>query len=140
MKLEKKKSLAARTLNVGEGRIVFNVERLPEIKEAITKQDIKDLKESGAIIIKEKKGRRKVERRKTRRRAGSIKKKVNTKKQDYVKLTRKLRTYLANLKNQKKISKENFRQLRKEIRASNFSSFSHMKERIKQIHGGSANA
>jgi len=140
MKLEKKKSLAARTLNVGEGRIVFNVERLPEIKEAITKQDIKDLKESGAIIIKEKKGRRKVERRKTRRRAGSIKKKVNTKKQDYVKLTRKLRTYLANLKNQKKISKENFRQLRKEIRASNFRSFSHMKERIKQIHGGSANA
>src|SRR3989338_6386214 len=140
MKLEKKKALAARTLNVGEGRIVFNVERLPEIKEAITKQDIKDLKESGAIIIKEKKGRRKVERRKTRRRAGSIKKKVNTKKQDYVKLTRKLRTYLANLKNQKKISKENFRQLRKEIRASNFRSFSHMKERIKQIHGGSANA
>src|SRR3989338_5611407 len=99
MKLEKKKSLAARTLNVGEGRIVLNVERLQELKE------------KRAIIKKEKKGRRKVERRKTRRREGSIKKKVKTKKQDYVKLTRKLRTYLANLKNQKKISKENFFQI-----------------------------
>ena len=43
MKLEGKKDLVARTLGVGKGRIVFNVQRLEEIKQAITKQDIKDL-------------------------------------------------------------------------------------------------
>jgi len=133
MKLETKKSLAARTLGVGANRIAFNVERLSEIKEAITKQDIKDLMSSGAIIIKEKKGRKKIERRKTRRRAGSIKQTVKEKKQNYVKLTRKLRTYLSNLKSRSKLSTEELKQLRKEIRASNFRSLAHMKERLKQI-------
>ena len=55
MKLEKKKSLVVRTLGVGKARIVFNTQRLSEINEAITKQDIKDLHKSVAIIIIEKK-------------------------------------------------------------------------------------
>jgi len=41
MKLDKKKNLAKRVLNVGKERIIFVKERLSEIKEAITKQDIK---------------------------------------------------------------------------------------------------
>ena len=47
MNLSKKKALAARTLNVGKARILFNVQRLGEIKEAITKQDIRDLHKEG---------------------------------------------------------------------------------------------
>ncbi len=133
MKLENKKDLAARSLKIGKNRIVFNVARLNEIKEAITKQDIKDLKESGAIFIREEKGRRKVQKRKTRRRHGSVKKKVNTGKKDYVRLTRKLRAYLFNLKSRGKISKEKSDKLRNEIRASSFKSLSHMKERIMQM-------
>ena len=43
MKLDKKKTIAARVLNVGKDRVWFNPERLQEIKEAITRQDIKDL-------------------------------------------------------------------------------------------------
>lgn len=46
MKLENKKDLASRALKVGKNRIAFNKSRLTEIKEAITKQDFKDLKES----------------------------------------------------------------------------------------------
>ena len=130
MKLENKRYLAARTLGVGKSRIIFNTERLAEIKEAITKQDIKDLTSSGAIKIKDKKGRRKNIKRKTRRKAGSIKKVVNTGKKDYMTLTRKLRSYLLNLKKQNKISPEDFKKIRKEIRTSNFRSLSHMKERI----------
>lgn len=130
MKLENKRALAARTLEVGKGRITFNAERLSEIKEAITKKDIKDLKESGAIYIKEKKGRKKVRKRKTRRRTGSIKKKVNTRKKDYVTMTRKLRAYLSNMKKRKAISAEDLMELRKEIRARDFRSLAHMKERI----------
>ena len=135
MKLEKKKELAARALNVGKNRVIFNSSRLSEVKEAITKQDIKDLVASGAILVNEKKGRRKVINKKTRRRSGSVKKKVRKTKRTYIILTRKLRTYLSSLRNKKLISEENFKNLRKEIRASNFRSLSHMKERISSIGG-----
>ncbi|MBS3098964.1 hypothetical protein J4462_02020 [Candidatus Pacearchaeota archaeon] len=133
MELKNKKSLASRALGIAKSRIIFNTARLSEFKEAITKQDIKDLKEAGAIFIREKKGRKKIKKRKTRRRSGSIKKYVNRKKKDYVTLTRKLRTYLAHSRARKIITGEEFKTLRKEIRASNFRSLAHMKERIKQM-------
>ncbi|MCA9485554.1 MAG: hypothetical protein KC506_01790 [Nanoarchaeota archaeon] len=133
MKLENKKSLIARTLKVGKGRIALNESRISELKEAITKQDIKDLRDSGVITIKEKSGRKTKPKRKTRRRAGSIKKKVKNTKKDYVTLTRKLRAYLANLAKRNLISKEDSQALRKEIRASDFRSLAHMKERISHL-------
>jgi len=87
MKLEGKKELASRALGIGKKRIVFNKERISEIKEAITKQDIRDLLKDKAIFINEIKGRKKIVRRKTRRRAGSVKKKVNNRKRDYMNIT-----------------------------------------------------
>jgi len=142
MKLEKKKALAARALDVGEGRIIFNTNRLSELKKAITKQDIKDLKESGVIMISEKKGRLTKKKRKTRRRAGSIKKKVNTRKQDYVKLTRKLRKHLLNLRNRGALGREEQKEIRKKIRAKSFRSLVHMKEKLSESQnmGGNRNA
>ena len=136
MNLQTKKRLISRTLNVGNSRIVLNGSRLSEIKEAITKQDIRDLLESKAISIKEIKGRKTIKKRKTRRRAGSVKKKVNTRKQDYVKLTRKLRSYVSNLKSSGKISQEEFILIRKQIRAKEFRSLSHLKERIAEMDKG----
>lgn len=130
MKLENKKAFASRTLGVGKGRIVFNKNRLDEIKQAITKQDILDLKNAGSILIKEKSGRKKVEKRKSRRRAGSIKKKVKRGKKTYVLRTRKLRAYLSMLKEKGKLPRENYYTLRKEIKASSFRNLSHIKERI----------
>lgn len=132
MKLEAKKALVARTLNVGKNRISFNTARLSELKEAITKQDIKDLKDSGAIHIKEKAGRKTLKKRKTRRRAGSIKKKVNKSKEEYMTLARKLRSYLSYLKKTNQIETEKYQELRKEIRARAFRSLANMKERIAQ--------
>lgn len=132
MKLEAKKELVARALKVGKNRIVFNTERLSELKEAITKQDIKDLKSSGAIHIKEVAGRKTKKKRKTRRREGSIKKTVKNSKEKYVTLTRKLRTYISYLKKTGQISPEKVSEIRKEIRASAFRSLANMKERIAQ--------
>ena len=129
MNLSKKKSLAVRTLKVGKERIVFLESRINEIKEAITKQDIRDLKNEGAIIVKEIVGRRKKTEKK-RRSPGKIKKKVNKRKQEYVKITRKLRKYLAEIKKQNKISKENYYDIRKKIRNRIFKSKSHLKEYI----------
>ena len=130
MNLLKKKELAARTLNVGKDRIVFNIQRLDEIKEAITKQDIKDLFSSKAIVIKEISGRK--VRHKKRRRAGSIKKRPAHSKRIYIILTRKLRKHLSVLKRKGQIKKEKFIKLRQEIRASAFKSLAQLKDRISE--------
>ena len=98
MNLKKKRELIARTLKVGKGRIRIDETSINEIKEAITRQDIKELKSKKIIKTKEKVGRKKKEKRKTKRRKGSKKKKINTRKQDYVKLTRKLRKFVKNKK------------------------------------------
>ncbi len=132
MNLRKKKQLAAKTFGVGESRIALNINRLDEIKDAITKQDMRDLKASGAIIIKEIKGTLKKQGRKTRRRAGSVRKKVKTEKTDYVLLVRKLRAYLAELKKHGKVSPEDYRILRKEIKAKAYKGKTHLKERLGQ--------
>jgi len=132
MKLEKKKELAAKTLGVGKGRIIFNVERLSDIKEAITKQDMRDLFADGAIAIREIKGSAKKEKRKTRRRAGSIKMKPKHGKQPYVILTRKLRNYLSELRKQEKLTQEKWLDFRKKIRARVFKSKAHLREKLLQ--------
>ena len=131
MNLSKKKKLAKRTFGVGENRIVFVKSRINDIKEAITKQDMRDLRQDKAIIIKEKKGRKKVIRK--RRSIGNIRKKINTRKKDYVVLTRKLRKYVLEMKNQGKISKEEFDDIRKKIRNKIFRSKSHLKEYIEGL-------
>ncbi len=130
MNLSKKKALAIRTLKVGKSRIVFVNSRLDEIKEAITKQDIRDLKQEGAIIVKEIKGRKKVTKRTRKRGPGKIKKKVNTRKRDFVIMTRKLRKYVGGLLNHGSISKENSTEIRKKIRNKAFRSKAHLKEHI----------
>lgn len=130
MKLDKKKVLAVRTLGVGRDRIAFNANRLDEIKEAITKQDIRDLYASGAIMIKEIKGSRTIVKRKTRRRHGSIRKTIKGGKAHYMIRTRKLRAYISEMLKQEKITKDQYLQLRKQIKASTYRNKAHMKEHI----------
>ncbi len=130
MNLGKKKLLAARTLKVGKERIVFVQSRLSEIKEAITKQDMRDLQKEGAIIIKEIKGKRKIKKKSKKKSDGNIRKKLNKRKQEYVKMTRKLRSYVAEMKKQGKLSKEEISDIRKKIRNRIFRSKAHLKEYI----------
>lgn len=130
MNLGKKKKLAARTFNVGKERIVFVNARLEEIKEAITKRDIRDLHEAGAILIKEIKGRKTKRTKSKRKSKGNVRKKIRDRKKNYVILTRKLRGYLRGMKEQGNLSKEDFRTLRKKIRNREFKSKSDLKEHI----------
>ena len=50
-KLDKRKAMASQVLGVGKKRIKFDTSSLGQIKEAITKQDIKDLHKEGIIQI-----------------------------------------------------------------------------------------
>lgn len=133
MQLTKKKNLAAKVLKVGKGRIIFMKEHLPEIKGAITRMDILDLHKSGAIQIREIRGRKKVVRRKNRRRVGKVKKKVNTRKAEYVIITRKLRKFVRGLVRTGAIDKEKNKEIRKQIRARKFKSKRQLNDNLKEL-------
>ncbi len=90
MNLKKKKKLIARTLGVGAERVILDSNSSEEIKQAITRQDIRELLAQGVIRIKEPKGRR-VNIRRGRRRFGSVRKKIKDKKRKYIIKIRKLR-------------------------------------------------
>ena len=128
MNLNKKKELAAKTLRVGKGRLQFKQENLNEIKEAITRQDIKQLNQEGIITIKPIKGRKKNVTRKHRRGPGKIKIKVNKRKQEYVKITRKLRAYAMSLRERGVLGRELYKKIRNKIRMREFRSKAGMKD------------
>lgn len=132
MNLERKKILASKVLRAGKRRIVFLEPRIDEIKEAITRQDIKDLYRDGAIIVKNIGGRKTVATNKSRS-VGNVRKKVNKKKRNYVRLVRKLRKYLEELNARGKLSKEDRLMLRKKIKNSDFKNKSYLVKYIAEM-------
>ena len=115
--LQAQKKMAAKVMNIGKNKVWFDPERLSEIKEAITKQDILDLIKDGAVSkspidgIKRRAGKRHLKRKRKgrRRRTGSIKKEIKI--EDYPSRIRKLRLYLKNLRKTKKITTEQYRKM-----------------------------
>ena len=132
MKLDKKKKLAARALGVGLDRVSFNPERLAEIKEAITNQDIKELVKNKVIMIKPVKGRQKIKKKKKNRGPGKIKKLIVNRKREYMILTRNLRKHLRYLLKSKKINKEDYKKLRVRVKSKGFKNKSHLLESIRK--------
>ena len=130
MQLKAKRELAAKVLNVGKERILFVDSRLTEIKEAITRQDIRDLFSAGAIQVREISGRKKIVKRTHRRRTGRVRKNVNATKQEYVIITRKLRKFAKHLLKTKKINQESYEDIRRKIRARTFKSRRHLNESL----------
>ena len=133
MKLNKKKALASKIFKIGKERIIFLKPRLEEIKEAITKEDIRGLKADGAIILKEKRGRRGKAKGKTKRSAGNIRKKAKNTKREYIIITRKLREYIAKLKGKGALKKEEISSIRNKIRNRDFKSQAQLKEYIRDL-------
>ena len=130
MNLSKKKELAMRALKVGRERIVFVQGRLEDIKEAITKQDIRDLHKDKAILVKTISGTKRNTNKKARRSTGNIKKKVKTRKRDYVTMTRKLRAYVVELKKRGELSPEEATEIRKKIRNRDYRSKANLRDYV----------
>lgn len=107
MDLKIQKRIAASLFNTGKKRIWFNPEKLNEIKEAITKRDIKNLLKSGAVVIKQKRNisryriRKKLLQKKKGRQKGIGSRKGTTKARFPAK-----RAWIIKIRNQKKILKE----------------------------------
>ena len=133
--------MSAQILKVGENRVWFDSDRLSEIKEAITKQDIRDLIKDGAIKAKPIKGtsrgrhRKRLQQKRKGLRQGPGKRKGmrSTKrygKKVWMKRVRLLRKILS--ENKKNITLEKYWQLRKEIKAGEMKYKKNLFERIKE--------
>lgn len=137
MKLDKKKRLAAAVLQCSEKRVVFNTERLSEIKEAITKYDIKKLIGDGAIIKKPKRGVSRararahfIQKKKGRQRGHGTKKgKITSrlsKKTRWMNTVRIQRAFLRELKETGKLTTANYRELYLKSKGGAFRSKRHL--------------
>jgi len=143
MELKVQKRLAARLLKASKKRVKFDPERLSDIKEAITKTDIRALIGEKAIKKKQEKGvsrarARKIGKQKAkglRRGEGSRKGKytaINPKKKEWMAKIRAQRTLLAELKEKKLVSAENYKDLYRKAKGGFFRNRRHIKLYIKE--------
>ncbi len=137
MDLKFQKRLAAKTLGVGIGRIHFNTSRYEDIKEAITKADIRSLAKQGAIsaaqisfpsrhrararAAQQKKGRQRGQAAKRGRKNAR-----NPEKRAWINKIRSIRKMLNNLKENKKIDNKTYRNLYMKAKGGFFRDRSHL--------------
>jgi large subunit ribosomal protein L19e len=137
-KLKLQKRLASDILKCSEKRIVFDKEKLEDIKEAITKLDIRSLISGGAIRVKPVKGVSKVRARKTalqkrkgkRKGAGSTKGKKTArlpKKKAWIGKIRIQRRFLKELRDKGIINRSNYHKLYQKSKGGFFRSKRHIK-------------
>lgn len=130
MKYSSRKRLAAQILKVGTLKIWLDPLRLDDIKQAITRADIKDLIKDRAIKVKPSVRRKKVVKKKKRGK-GSIKMRVGNRKAKYVNRIRKIRVYLDKAYKKEEITRESKDKLRKLAKSGHFKTLRHLKDHIK---------
>jgi len=146
MNLSGQRRLAARLLKVGQTRVKFNPERIEDIDEALTKDDIRALISSGALVKKQKKGisrgraREKKAQQKKGRRRGSGKRKgtVNArvpKKRAWISKIRAIRDELKKMRETGDLTASEYRRLYLQAKGNLFQSRRHLHEHIQRIKG-----
>jgi len=119
MKEEKAKQIASQILNSGVSRIKILPNAIEDVKKALTRNDIRKLIENKKIIAITKKQKMKKERKKKSVRKGTAKARRSVRWEDKVRAQRRL---LKKLKEEKKISNQNFKKVYKLIKSGNFAS------------------
>lgn len=138
MKLKTQKKLASGVLKVSRKRVSFDPERLEDIKEAITKTDIRGLISDDAIKRIQKKGiskvrvrKRQEQRRKGLQKGASTRKGKKTaiisKKDVWMNKIRTQRAFLKTLKEKKLITNKTFSNLYRKAKGNLFRSKRHIK-------------
>ncbi len=138
MKLTTQRRVAASLLKCGEGRVRFDPSRLNEIKEGITKSDLRLLVSDGLVAAKPVKGVSRVRARKKhtqkrkglRRGDGSRKGTRNaavSAKSRWMAKVRSQRAFLAELKRKKMVDNAAYRELYLKSKGGFFRSKRHIK-------------
>ncbi len=137
MNLRSQRRMAAEVLDVGKSRVWIDPERVEDVSEAITKQDIRNLVESGVIKKKAKKGtskgraRKNKAQRKKGRKKGHGKRKgskgARKKSKDHWKeKIRALRKDLREKRDSGEISRSDYRKLYRKAKGGFFRNKKHM--------------
>jgi large subunit ribosomal protein L19e len=146
MNLNNQRRVAAQVMGIGATRVKFNPERLEEVQEALTKDDIRSLVKSGAIAEKPvtgiSRGRaraRQAQKGKGRhkgggRRSGTAKARTPEKKKWMSKI-RAIRDELKKMRSDKSLSPTEYRKLYRQSKGNLFQSRRHLREQIERMKG-----
>lgn len=138
MNLSTQKRLSSDVLKVGKNKVYFDQSRLDDIKEALTKEDIRKLVKDKVIQKKPKVGssksrfrKRLIQKRKGRRQGeGSKKGKQGarlSRKRKWMLLVRSQRNLINDLRDKKIIDHKSYRELYKKVKGGFFRSRRHIK-------------
>jgi large subunit ribosomal protein L19e len=140
--IAKKRELVARILNVGANRVRFEPDRLEDIADSITRENIRSLVKSGAIWTIQHKGSsrgRAIKKRsvwKVHGKGPGSKKGKKTarvgKKEVYVVRTRSMRYHLKVTKERKDITNDRYWDLYRKINGGQVRSLAHLRELVKE--------
>ena len=141
MKLKVQKRIVADIMGCSKKKVVFDTERLKDIKEAITKADLRTLVKEKAIKKEQDKGvsrvrakKRQIQRTKGRQRGqGKRKGTANArapKKRTWINKVRIQRNFLKELREKELLSTTNYRMLYMKIKGGFFRSRKHLKNYV----------
>jgi large subunit ribosomal protein L19e len=140
--IKKKRELVARMLGVGANRVRFEPDKLDDIGDSITREDLRSLVKKGTIwttrVKGTSRGRAKAKqavRRKSGLGPGSKKGKKTArtgKKSAYVIKVRSMRYRLKVLKDRKEINQETYWSIYKKVNGGQVRSLSHLEDIVKQ--------
>ncbi len=144
MKLKVQRRIAASLLKCSPKRVVFDTDRLEEIKEAITKADLRGLINDNAIAKKSKKGisrgraREKHAQKKQGRLKGmgsrkGTKKARSPKKRNWMNKVRSQREHIRKMKDSALIEQKAYRSLYSKIKGGFFRSKRHIDLYVKDL-------
>jgi len=141
MDLKSQKRMAAEILDVGKNRIWMDPEQTEEIEEAITRQDIRNLIDGGAIQKRKVKGTskgrsrdKKSQKAKGRRKGQGTRKGRKTarkdSKQDWMENIRAIRKELKTLREEEEISQKQYRKLYDMAKGGFFRDTKHLQNHV----------
>jgi len=140
--IAKKRELVARILSVGANRVRFEPDRLEDIADSITRENIRSLVKSGAIWTVQPKGGsrgRAIKKRsvwKVHGKGPGSKKGKKTarvgKKEIYVVRIRSMRYHLKVIKERKDITNDVYWHLYKKVNGGQVRSLAHLRELVKE--------
>ncbi|MDY6777763.1 MAG: 50S ribosomal protein L19e [Candidatus Nanohaloarchaea archaeon] len=137
MDLRSQKKMASDVLGVGKNRVWIDPDRMDEVEDAITKQDIRNLVESGVIQKKDKQGtsrgraRRKQEQKEKGRQKGHGNRKGGkegrkSSKDEWKEKIRALREELKRMRDEDELESSEYRELYNMAKGGFFRNTKHM--------------
>lgn len=132
MGVESQRRLASEILGVGRNKIIFDKNKIEDIKKAITRLDIKELIKEGAIKVEARK-KKKAKKERRNRGVGHRRMIVHNRKRKYVMKIRKLRKFIQEMTDKKVLTSDEKKRLRKMSKAGEIRSLRHLQDHITSV-------